>query len=59
MKGRETVTLLGPLEKPNLNQFTGLKLAYAKETNRVSPTALLRTKTDSVSETLCSVEYRR
>jgi hypothetical protein len=48
-EGRETLTLLGPLERANL-----IHRASAKGSNRVGPSPHLRTETGTVSETLFS-----
>jgi hypothetical protein len=53
-EGWETRTLWGPLQRANLKHWTFLK----DPSELVSPTPHLRTETDPVSETLCSLKYR-
>jgi hypothetical protein len=50
----KTLSLLSPLEGPNLSHWTGLDWSgLAKGPKRVSPLFHVRTETDPVSETLC------
>jgi hypothetical protein len=51
-EGNEAPTLLGPLERANLNPvIQRLRLALSKGPNRVSPSPHLNMKTDLVSKT--------
>jgi hypothetical protein len=52
LRWREPPTLLGPLDRANLNHWT---LALSKGPNRVGGSLHLRTEADPVSETLCDL----
>jgi hypothetical protein len=51
-EGRETPTLSGPLERGNVNHYSGDPTVY------VSPFTHLKTVTDPVSETFCFLVFR-
>jgi hypothetical protein len=58
-EGTETPTLLGPLERANLNHWTKLDIALSKGPNTVSVSLRhLRTEKDPVSESLCLLVFR-
>jgi hypothetical protein len=54
--GGETPTLLDPLERPNLNHWSGTSRPRTQNSRCLPPP--LRTETDPVSETLCSPVFR-
>jgi hypothetical protein len=61
VKGCEAPTLLGPLEAANLCHciaINAVRYVQRSHQSRCRPLFRMRTETDPVSETLCSLEYR-